>query len=65
MYKLVESKDIIFLLSWFRGLFTAPSFEYFCWFVQAMMGLEKEGFVTNAYIYPVTVRSIGQTFIDF
>jgi len=50
MYKLVESKDIIFLLSWFRNLFTAPSFEYFCCFVQSLMGLEKEGFVTNVYL---------------
>jgi hypothetical protein len=50
MYKLVESNDIIFLLSWFQNLFTAPSFGYFCCFVQSLMGLEKEGFVTNVYL---------------
>jgi hypothetical protein len=50
MYRLVESNDIIFLLSWFQNLFTAPSFGYFCCFIQSLMGLEKEGFVTNVYL---------------
>ncbi len=50
MFNLVESKDIVFLLSCFQTLFTAPSFEYFCHFVLSLMGLEQEGFVTNIYL---------------
>jgi hypothetical protein len=37
-------------LKWFRCSFTAPSYQYFCYFIQFLMGIEKEGFVTNVYL---------------
>ena len=38
------------LLEWFRRSFTTPSYQYFCFFIQFLMGTEKEGFVTNVYL---------------
>lgn len=50
MINIIEPTEILFLLSSFQTLFTAPSYEYFCYFVQSLMGLEREGFVTNVYL---------------
>lgn len=50
MINIIEPTEILFLLTSFQDLFTAASFEYFCYFVQSLMGLEREGFVTNVYL---------------